>query len=324
VSLWAEPLLKRGAFDEVFSGLTQFEREHLDGAELLAWYELRGASAYRLGLRAEARQTFEEGVGRLTNAGTLRFGLGQEMEVLGDIDRAVEQWRQVSLRNSTAQHLLTIARYLYLWDRLEDARLSLAPIFEAYYELKIMDDTFLYIRGLPSYWTTYETFAACAVVQGDVAAALAEIDRATKRLADFDFASLREVTRAYQTDDWREVLASDERALAKWDARFPSGMPRVRRAAIAGRNAPTLAGAVALIDEVHLEPNDFAWLHDVQTVLRAEAAHRFGDANLEERHLALFLERQQLLFEPQWAFDFGFLRYQETLKPAYQRRRRGA
>lgn len=323
VSVWAKPLLERGAFEEVFSGLTRFEKERLDAAELLAWYELRGAAAYRLGRRMEARRAFEEGVGRLPDAGTLRFGLGQEFEALGDIAGARREWEHVSLTNATAQHLLTIARYLYLWDHPKDARRTLTPIFDAYYRVKIMDDTFLYIRGLPFYATTFETFAACAVLEGDVAIALAELDRATKQLSDYDFGSLREIALAHQSGDWQRVLASDENAIAKWGTRFPSGMPRVRRAAILSRIAPSLATAIAAIDEVHLAPNDFAWLEDVRTLLRAEAAHRFADALLEQRHLATFLERQAMLFEPHWAFDFGFLRYQETLKAGYQRGKRG-
>jgi hypothetical protein len=41
----------------------------------------------------------------------------------------------------------------------------------------------------------------------------------------------------------------------------------------------------------------------------------------EEAALSEFWPRQALLFEPNHAFHFGFLDYQETLKPHYQSHR---
>jgi hypothetical protein len=41
----------------------------------------------------------------------------------------------------------------------------------------------------------------------------------------------------------------------------------------------------------------------------------------EQAALSEFLPRQALLFEPNHAFTFGFIDYQETLKPRYQSHR---
>ncbi|HET9847787.1 MAG TPA: hypothetical protein VFR68_04440, partial [Candidatus Dormibacteraeota bacterium] len=47
-----------------------------------------------------------------------------------------------------------------------------------------------------------------------------------------------------------------------------------------------------------------------------------GDAPGEKAALDLFWPKQALLFEPNHAFSFGFLDYQERLKPDYRARRR--
>ena len=46
--------------------------------------------------------------------------------------------------------------------------------------------------------------------------------------------------------------------------------------------------------------------------------HRFDMTDREHEALAEFWPRQPLLFEPNHAFTFGLIDYQETLKPRYQ------
>jgi len=41
----------------------------------------------------------------------------------------------------------------------------------------------------------------------------------------------------------------------------------------------------------------------------------------EQAALSEFWPRQAMLFEPNHAFNFGFIDYQETLKPRYQSQR---
>src|SRR5438094_780644 len=72
---------------------------------------------------------------------------------------------------------------------------------------------------------------------------------------------------------------------------------------------------------VHLTPDDHAWLADIRTLARAEQFRRFQLPDREQAALAEFWPRQALLFEPNHAFNFGFLDYQETLKPHYQSHR---
>lgn len=84
----------------------------------------------------------------------------------------------------------------------------------------------------------------------------------------------------------------------------------------------TVEAALAELDAVQLASNDHAWLEDIKTLARAELFHRFENREGEEAALAQFWPRQAMLFEPNHAFYFGFVDYQELLKPHYQSQRR--
>jgi hypothetical protein len=77
----------------------------------------------------------------------------------------------------------------------------------------------------------------------------------------------------------------------------------------------------AALAAVELTATDHAWLADIRTLARAELFHRFGMLDREQAELSEFWPRQAMLFEPNHAFNFGFIDYQETLKPQYQSQR---
>lgn len=93
-----------------------------------------------------------------------------------------------------------------------------------------------------------------------------------------------------------------------------TGMIRMMIAAIEAREAPTLSHAQQIVTNVDLAPDDFPWLQDVRTLAVADAAHRFGIAEIEQERIATFVERQPLLFEPDIALEFWLLDAQERLK----------
>ena len=86
------------------------------------------------------------------------------------------------------------------------------------------------------------------------------------------------------------------------------------------RMSPTAHHAEAALNEVKLSEQDFPWLEDIRTLAKAENVHRFGESAIEHEHIAAFLARQHMLFEPDIALNFHLLEYQENLKPKYQRR----
>jgi len=191
--------------------------------------------------------------------------------------------------------VLAIARYYYLWNRFELGQIVIQPIFARYYDLKIADDMFLYMRGLPMFDESFGYRATFARLAGKLDQARWELARAKSELSDLDV----------------DRLELDLEATA-------AGQLRMKRAVLRARVARTIEAAVAELDAVQVTSNDHAWLADIRTLARAELFRRFQTPDMEEAALSEFWPRQALLFEPNHAFHFGFLDYQETLKPHYQ------
>lgn len=76
-----------------------------------------------------------------------------------------------------------------------------------------------------------------------------------------------------------------------------------------------------MLSDVTISAQDFKWLEDIRLLAKCEIAHRRGDTQAEDRLISEFFSRQPLLFEPSHALNFGLWKYQELLKPTYQRRR---
>ena len=219
--------------------------------------------------------------------------------------------------------MLAIARYYYLWDRYHLGQQTIQPIFDAYYQLKIVDDTFLYLRGLPTFDEAFGYRAAFGQLMGRHDEARAELAHARAELSDGSFDHLGLILEATASGDWQPVLTDLEQRIDALAAEFPSGTLRMRRAVLRSRTARTIAAARRELDAVELGSDDHAWLADIRALARAEAAYRLGARAEEKAALAEFWPKQGLLFEPNHAFNFGFLVYQETLKPTYRGQRQG-
>ena len=185
---------------------------------------------------------------------------------------------------------------------------------------------FLYMRGLPMFDESFGYRATFARLAGKLDHARLELVRARSELSDLDVDRRSLDLEATATGNWEPVVADLEVRLGSLDARMPTGQLRMKRAVLRCRAMfpPPLAGegrvgaAIAELDAVHLETDDHAWLADIRTLARAEMYHRFDMTDREHEALAEFWPRQPLLFEPNHAFTFGLIDYQETLKPRYQ------
>jgi len=285
------------------------------------WYRARGIVEFRTNQRARAREIFEEGVRQFPTSGWLNYGLGQEYEAQGRVDEMAACFRHVRLERVGSPTVLAMARYYYLWNRFELGQLVIQPIFNRYYELKIADDMFLYMRGLPMFDESFGYRATFARMAGKLDQARYELARARSELSDLTVERYELDLEATATGNWKPVLYDLESLLKSLDARMPTGQLRMKRAVLRVRVATTVEAALAELGAVQLTPKDHAWLEDIRTLARAELFHRFEMPDREQAALSEFLPRQALLFEPNHAFYFGFLDYQETLKPHYQSHR---
>ena len=297
------------------------DRRRLADGEQEMWYRARGIVEFRTNQRARAKAIFEEGVRQFPTSGWLNYGLGQEYEAQGRIDEMTACFQHVRLERVGSPTVLAMARYYYLWNRFELGQQAIQPIFDRYYELKIADDMFLYMRGLPMFDESFGYRATFAWLAGNLDPARAELARARSELSDLTVEDHELRLEATATGKWEPVLADLESRLSSLDARMPTGQLRMRRAVLRVRAATTVEAALAELGAVQLTPEDHAWLEDIRTLARAELFHRFDMPDREQAALSEFLPRQALLFDPNHAFYFGFLDYQETLKPHYQSHR---
>jgi tetratricopeptide (TPR) repeat protein len=314
---------RTGRWAELAVALDRLDRKQLPPGEQEAWYHARGIVEYRTGQRERAMAIFEAGLQRFPESGWLNFGLGQEYEFRGRIDDMTERFQRVRLQVVGGEAIMAIARYYYLWGRPDLGQQAIQPVFDAYYTLKIVDDTFLYIRRLPVFGVSFGHRATFAWLSGDIEPARSELARSRSKLAEYNFEGHHLDLEATASGNWQPVLTHIDGLLRTVDNVFPTGQLRMKRAILLGRAAPSLDAAMGEIEGVRLSPNDHAWLEDLRTLARAETFHRYGMPDAEHAALAPFLERQQMLFEPNHAFNFGFIEYQETLKSRYQSRRLG-
>ena len=297
------------------------DRGRLADGEHEMWYRARGIVEFRTNHRARAREIFEEGVGQFPTSGWLNYGLGQEYEAQGRIDEMAACFRHVRLEKVGSPTVLAMARYYYLWNRFELGQVVIQPIFDRYYDLKIADDMFLYMRGLPMFDEAFGYRATFARLAGKLDQARYELARARSELSDLDVERYELNVEATATGNWEPVVADLESLLKSLEPGTPAGQLTMKRAVLRARAERKTEAAVAVLDAVHLTAVDHAWLADIRTLAHAELYHRFGMTDREQEALAEFWPPQAMLFEPNHAFNFGFIDYQETLKARYQSQR---
>ena len=250
----------------------------------------------------------------------IRFSLGQQYIRLHDIETGFALFKACRFPEIPCEYALAQARYAYLWNRYDEGRQFISPFLKAYKKLKILDDHFLYVRGLPSFSRCWSYLAAFSVLSGE----LEELEDVTryviKNCHDYDFDTLQVELAAYRDDKPELLIPPLQKRLAEIAAgRFPTGSTRMNIAVAKAQAASSLGAAEEVLDSVELTEHDFPWLKDIRTLAKAKAAHRYDQPALEHEHVASFLVRQPMLFEADIALNYHLLRYQEQLKPLYRR-----
>lgn len=316
----ANSLLREGRIGSLEQELEKLDSSKLSPAELESWWHLYGIAAFRAGRQQAATARLEEAHSRFPRSARIKFSLGQQHIQAREIDRGFELFRSCVFPDAPRDYVLAQVRYAYLWDRYEDGLLMLRPFLKAYQELKILDDHFLYVRGLPFFGQWWSCLAALSILSGDTRELENVTAHASRSCHDYDFEYLRSELAAYLHDQPQAMLPLLEKRLAAAPLGLPNGYASMQRAVIRGRIAASRAEADDLLDRVELKEADFPWLADVRTLAKAETAHRFSQPDIERQRVEEFMARQAMLFEPDIALNFHLLRYQEHLKPRYQAR----
>lgn len=315
----ANRLHREGRIAQLEGELKRYSPDKLAAKEKESYYHLWGIAAFQRGDRATAYERFKQGWKECPGSAQIRFSLGQEHEARGEIGEMFACFDGCTFPAVSSQFMLAAARYAYLWGRPAKGAKYLAPIAEAYFQLGIADDHFVYVRGLPFFSQTWSYLVAFAWMQGSYDATDEFLRRSKSKLSDYDFERLSRFYEAHKRSDYAEYAAELGKSLEVHDARFPSGYQRVQLAALRAVADNGSDAAIALLQDVALGHNDFPWLNDVILIHRARTYWKAGKGDAEAAERAKFLERQKMLFEPDHAYGFSFLDYQEQLRPLYQR-----
>jgi hypothetical protein len=297
--------------------LTKLDYSALSAQEQESWWHSYGIAAFQTGRDPEALTRFQEAHEKFPNSPNIRFSLGQQYIRAKSIDEGFALFRTCLFPEIPADFALAQAQYAYLWNRYSDGQLFIRPFFQAYKELKILDDTFLDMRGLPFFPVWWGNLAAFGILAKD----LTELESATEFvlrhcLHDYDPKRLRTEFAVYRDDKPELLLPLLEKILRENQRRrYPTGEIRMKIAIIQAQNCTSLDIAERLLTDDTISRQEFSLLDDVRTLALAEAAFRFDRTDREEAHVKAFLERQALLFEPDIALNFQLLKYQERLKP---------
>lgn len=318
----ANRLQQEGKIDRLETELARFDPSTLKGAERESWYHLRGIVQFQQGNRPLAFELFQEGVRECPDSGFLLFSLGQEYEFRGERDKMLECFDRALFPKVPAQYALAQARYAYLWGRTDKGWSYVEPLIPVYFKLKILDTTFLHIRGLPFFEQTWAYLAAFSQLDGNFGKLNDLTRRAEAECHDLDFDYLKAELAGFQSGDFaflKEKLRSSIQASKSGN--FPFGYQAMRLNVLLAQEASDSQEAARFLDSVALAENDFPWLDDIRLLAKCEQAHKVGNSAQETALQAQFLARQPFLFEPDNAINFNLLRYQENLKDRFRKTR---
>ena len=324
IDVLANRLQKEGKLAELEPELLKYDPSSLQGTEKESWYHIYGIVAFQAGNRAQAFERLQEGLRQCPDSAVLAFALGQEYEYKAEIQSMLEHFDRAPFPRISAAYTLAKARYAYLWSRNMKGLEYVQPVMDIYFRLKILDSTFLYIRGMPFFEQTWAYMAAFHYLLGDTAGLRTLTDRAERACSDFDFPRLRLKLNAIETRDCsalKERLGADVTEATQ--NRWPTGYLTLQLRVLEAQSEDNPVAAERVLDSVQFAANDFPWLRDMRLLARCELANRAEDQAREAELQAQFFKKQPLLFEPDNAINFNLLAYQEKLKGRYQKTRRG-
>jgi hypothetical protein len=314
----ANRLQREGRISLLETELQRYDPQMLGPKEKVSFYHLWGITAFQRGDRSAAFIRFKQGLKECPDSVEIRFSLGQEHEARGEVDQMFACFDGCTFPKVSSQFMMAAARYAYIWGHPEKGQRYLAPIVDAYFQLGIADDHFVYVRGLPFFGQTWSYLVAFAWMSRSYDTIDDLLARSKSKLSDYDFERLGFFYECHKRSDYAAYAERLAKELQGHDSRFPSGYQRTQLTMLRAVQACDAASAVAQLDGVKLANNDFPWLADIVLIHKARLAWKTGQRGAEAAERSRFMERQKMLFEPDHAYGFAFLDYQEELRPLYQ------
>ncbi len=317
-----EEVRQKGDVDRLEDYLVKFDPKELTDEEKESWHHLYGICAFRRKDRKAALERFKEGYRICPNSGAIAFSLGQEYEFFGDIKKMFDLFDRFRFPLVPSNYTLAEANYAYLWDDLDRAIYYTTPILNKYFDLKTVDDHFLYSRGLPFFGRTWSYLAAFYILKGEIDKIREITQRLSVELSDYDFDRLLSFLDCVETKDFSKYIdrLKKDAELAK-EQGLSYGYGAMRAAVLEAQGEKDTDNAERILSVVTISQDDMQWLEDIRLLARCEIVKRRKDVELEKKLVSEFLAKQPLLFEPDHVFNFNLLSYQERLKSVYRKMR---
>jgi len=311
----ANKLQEKGATEKLEKELLTLKSTKLNDKEVEAWHHLYGICAFQKSDHELARKRFENGLEISPNSVQIKFSLAQEYIFLGSPDPAFTLFDDCLFPDLPREYVLYMSRYAYLHNEHQRGIEYLENFFNIYMDLKILDDHFLYVRGLPFFHLAWSCLAAHCIL-GNKTQFLEEMtDKIRSNCHDYDFSFLYIELKAILEDNYSLLIEPIKKNLEdNKKYKTPTGHNSLRIAIFESHSENNYEKAIQIIDSVQLDENDFHWLEDVRTLAKAFTARKFRKKDDENSLVDNFTSRQPLLFEHNHAVDFGLLIYQEELK----------
>lgn len=311
----ANDLQDKGEIEKLESRLLKIKNDAFNDKEIESWHHLFGICAFQRGEHKLASERFKDGLNTCPESSQIRFSLAQEYIFLGQPDKAFPLFDNCLFPLVSSDFTLAMSRYAYLFSEHERGIKYLSGFFEIYKEVKILDDHFLYVRGLPFFGAAWSHLAAHCVLSDNNEVLKSTTSDISNSCQDYDFDFLKAEQEAVLNGDFEnmiEPLNSRLDEVRKYNG--ATSYTDLKIALFESFSLKSLQEALDKINSVELSGNDFKWLEDIRTLAKAEAAHRFEDDS-ESELIDIFLQSQSMLFEPDHAVSFGLLAYQEVIKP---------
>lgn len=304
-----------GDFNSIIRELDNLDFDNLPSEEQEDWYFFRGVSEMRINNRDKALTIFETGFEKIPTSQRLAFSIGQEYEYKGDKDTAIKYFTKVKYSHQTAEFYNRIMQYFYLWSKFDQGIKMIQPILDTIYGLGIIDDTFLHIRELPFFSQIYPAKIVFSYLDNG-SVDQDEFIKYKDKFGAEEIEPIENLMKALINKDYEPIIVSTQSILERVRKdKFPSAFQELQIALFQNKKENNLNNGLKRIDKITISDNDFPWLNDVKTLGKAELAGRLGDKQKENELLDKYFETQLLMFEPFISFDFGFVDYQEKIKP---------
>lgn len=183
----ANRLQRDGKITDLENELKKLDQKSLTDVEQESWWHLYGIVAFQEKRDAEALERFKQAYKKFPASAQIRFSLGQQYIRTGSIEDGFVLFRTCVFPEVPREYALAQARYAYLCGRYADGLAFIQPFYMAYKQVKILDDHFLYVRGLPFFGRWWAYFAAFSILAGNTDELEAVTEFVSKNCHDYDF-----------------------------------------------------------------------------------------------------------------------------------------